>query len=109
VEILFEWTPALHQVVKEALTIKPQFRRWIVCNRKGEQYTKNGFDSVWQRLMVKAVEKGQIERFQFRDIRAKNASDEPDLGIAQARLGHASSEITERVYVRTAKKVRPLR
>lgn len=106
-ELLFEWTPALRQVVKDALKLKPQVRAWIVCNRKGQQFTKNGFDSVWARLMAKAEKK--IDRFQFRDLRAKSASDEPELSTAQARLGHRSSEITERVYVRTAKKVRPLR
>lgn len=105
--LLFEWTPALRQVVKDALKIQPQVRAWIVCNRKGKQFTKNGFDSVWSRLMAKAVK--NVDRFQFRDLRAKNASDEPELAVAQARLGHTSSEITERVYVRTAKKVRPLR
>ena len=105
--LLFEWTPELQQVVKDAQKLKPQFRQWIVCNRKGQPFTKNGFDSVWNRLMAKAEKK--IDRFQFRDLRAKNASDEPELAVAQARLGHTSAEITERVYVRTAKKVRPLR
>jgi hypothetical protein len=79
-ELLFEWTPELHQVVKDALKIKPQVRAWIVCNRKGKRFTKNGFDSVWARLMAKAEKK--TERFQFRDLRAKNASDEPELTAA---------------------------
>ncbi len=105
--LLFEWTPELRQVVKAALKLRPQVRPWIVCNRKGQQFTKNGFDSVWNRLMAKAEKK--IERFQFRDLRAKNASDEPELAVAQARLGHSDPKITERIYVRTAKKVRPLR
>jgi len=108
-ELLFEWSPELRQIVTDALKIKPQVRQSIVCNRKGKSFTKNGFDSVWNRLMAKATAKGAIERFQFRDLRAKNASDETDLADAQARLGHRNSEITERVYVRTAKKVRPLR
>ena len=105
--ILFEWSPELRQVVKDALNLKPQVRPWVVCNRKGKQFTKNGFDTVWNRLMAKAVKK--IERFQFRDLRANNASDEPELAVAQARLGHTSPDITSRVYVRTAKNVRPLR
>jgi integrase len=105
--ILYKWSPALRKVVKEALRLKPQVRSWIVCNRKGRQYTKNGFDSVWNRLLKKAEKK--IERFQFRDLRAKNASDEPELSVAQARLGHTSPAITKLVYVRTPTKVRPLR
>ena len=55
------------------------------------------------------IEKGKIERFQFRDIRAKNATDEAELTVAQARLGHTSSDIAQKVYIRRAKKVRPLR
>ncbi len=106
--LLFEWTPVLRQVVTRALKLKPQFRQNIVCNRKGKQYTKNGFDSVWQRLMDKAVGDG-MERFQFRDLRRKSASDEVDEAIAQRRLGHTSSRVTKQVYrVRPPDRVRPL-
>lgn len=110
--ILFEWTPALQKVVDDALQIGPRIRRFVVCNRKGEQYTKNGFDAVWSRLMAKATDperEGCIERFQFRDLRRKSASDEVDELIAQRRLGHASVSITNRVYRVKANKVRPLR
>ncbi len=73
-------------------------------------YTKNGFDSVWQRLMDKAtVDEGAIERFQFRDLRRKSASDEVDEKVAQMRLGHANVDITKRVYRVKPNKVRPLR
>jgi len=110
VELLFEWTPALREVVRQALTIKPQVRQHIVCNRKGKMYTKNGFDSVWQRLMDKATAgEGAIDRFQFRDLRRKSASDETDEKAAQMRLGHASPEITAKVYRVKPKRVKPLR
>ena len=46
VKILFEWSPTLRKVVRQALSIKPQVRQHIVCNRKGQMYTKNGFDSA---------------------------------------------------------------
>lgn len=110
--ILFEWTPALTKVVDDALSIGPQIRRFVVCNRKGEQYSKNGFDAVWSRLMAKATDperSGSIERFQFRDLRRKSASDEVDELVAQRRLGHASVSITNRVYRVKPNKVRPLR
>ena len=107
--ILIQWTPALRHVVKQALKIKPQLRKWILCNRMGKPITKNGFDSAWQRLMEKVTDKGAYERFQFRDIRAKNASDDEDIEVASDRLGHASQEITKRIYMRKARKVRPLR
>ncbi len=110
--LLFEWTPALRKVVKDALKLPPQVRAFIVCNRKGAPYTKNGFDAVWSRLMAKATDPkrdGHIERFQFRDLRRKSASDEVDEIVAQQRLGHASVAITNRVYRVKPKKVRPLR
>jgi len=47
-------------------------------------YTKNGFASVWQRLLDKATSgDGSIERVQFRNLRRKTASDEVDEKVAQ--------------------------
>lgn len=108
--ILFEWSPALRSVVQKSLALEPQVRQHIVCNRKGKAFTKNGFDSVWQRLMAKAT-KGDnaIEHFQFRDLRRKSATDEPDEKTAQERLGHSSPEITAKVYRVRPKRVKPLR
>lgn len=68
--------------MSRALRVKPQVRPNIVCSRKGKQYTKDGFDSVWQRLVDKAVAEG-MERFQFRDLRRKSASDEDDETVAR--------------------------
>ncbi len=48
------------------------------------------------------------ERFQERDLRAKTASDSDTLEEASARLGHASTAITQRVYRRKPVRVRPL-
>ena len=110
--LLFEWTPALKRVINDALKLQPRARQPIVCNRKGEPYTKNGFDSVWARLMARATDpqrEGHIKRFQFLDLRRKSASDEVDEIVAQQRLGHASVAITNRVYRVKPKKVRPLR
>lgn len=48
--------------------------------------------------------------FQFRDIRAKTASDTGDLGHSQRLLGHKSRDMTE-LYVREriGRRVKPLR
>ena len=48
--------------------------------------------------------------FQFRDIRAKAATDTGDLAHSQKLLGHRNREMTEH-YVRTrvGERVRPLR
>lgn len=106
--LLFEWTPALRAVVARALNIQPQVRLHIVCNRRGRPYGKNAFDSAWQRLMKRAVARG-VEKFEFRDLRRKSASDELSEAVAQKRLGHVSSAITRRVYRVRPSKVKPLR
>jgi integrase len=64
-----------------------------------------------QCAMGKAIEDPEnalTERFQFRDFRAKSASDDA-AEAASKRLGHASPEITAKVYRRKAEKVEPLR
>lgn len=48
------------------------------------------------------------EPFQFRDLRAKSASDDTPEAAAR-RLGHVDPGITEKVYGRTATRVKPLR
>ena len=48
--------------------------------------------------------------FQFRDIRAKTASDTGDLGHSQRLLGHKSRDMTEHyVRERIGQRVLPLR
>lgn len=108
----FAWTPALQTVVDDALKLEPRARQPIVCNRKGKPFTKNGFDSAWSRLMDRATDpkrEHHIERFEFRDLRRKSASDEVDELVASQRLGHTSVAITNRVYRVKPKTVRPLR
>ena len=69
----------------------------------------NAFDSLWQRFMDKALAETTVtDRFQERDLRAKVASDSDTLVEASERLGHASTEITQRVYRRKPVRVKPL-
>lgn len=51
----------------------------------------------------------KIQAFQFRDIRAKAASDIEDIKAAKGLLAHSSEELTRRVYVRKPKVVSPVR
>lgn len=51
----------------------------------------------------------RIKQFQFRDIRAKAASDIDDLRAASKLLGHAGERITADVYRRAGEKVNPTR
>lgn len=60
------------------------------------------------RKAVADEESALAEPFQFRDLRAKSASDDV-LEAATERLGHSDAAITNRVYRRKPVKVRPLR
>lgn len=51
----------------------------------------------------------RIRSFQFRDIRAKSASEIADLAAASSLLGHTEKEITEKVYRRIGQAVKPTR
>ena len=57
---------------------------------------------------LKDQKSGLTERLQFRDLRAKSASDDT-AEAASKRLGHADPKITERVYRRKAERAKPLR
>lgn len=109
--LLIEWSAELKKTIDDALREQPQFRRVIICNRSGKPYTTNGFNSIWHRYMRKAVEdkaNALVEPFQFRDLRAKSASDDT-VEAASARLGHSSTAFTDKVYRRKPTRVRPLR
>jgi len=51
----------------------------------------------------------RIKALQFRDIRARSASDIVDLSAASSLLGHSEKVITEKVYRRIGQAVRPTR
>ncbi len=107
--LLFEYTEELNEVLSRAKKLRPQLPgRYLIRTREGRQYTGSGFAANWQRLMRKAQKNG-IEKFTFHDIRAKSASDSASLREASERLGHTSMAMTDRVYMRTARKVKPLR
>jgi len=108
--LLFSWSTELRAAVDRALAIQPRVRRPVICNRRGKPYTSDGFSAVWSSARRKAIKLGKLEQpFRFNDIRAKSASDDPDLDRASMRLGHTSRQTTERHYLRTAKRVEPLR
>lgn len=109
--LLIEWSDALRAAVKRSLSQKPQVRQSIICNRQGKSYTVDGFAAIWYRAIRKAVKdpaSALQEPFQFRDLRAKSASDDT-IEAASLRLGHADPRITERVYRRRPKRAKPLR
>jgi integrase len=78
----------------------------------GSRYTSSGFQSIWQRLIKKALGMNIIqERFRFNDIRRKTATDiEDKLSREDARklLGHDTQKTTE-IYISGVRKVKTLR
>lgn len=111
--LVVEWSEELRVAVDN---VKQMHRKigslYLFHTRRGEPYLKadgttSGFDSIWQRWMRKALnETGLQERFTEHDLRAKTASDmEP--GHATELLDHASRALTERVYRRKTKRVKP--
>jgi integrase len=110
--LIIEWTDELRQAVDYAKAARPKdLAPHLFCTGKGRPYVKedgraNGFDSLWQRFMGRAMRAGLQERFQERDLRAKTASDMP-LELASALLGHADPRLTQRVYRRRPDLVRP--
>ena len=107
--LLIEWSEELSNVVIRAKRIEPQVRSALISNRQGKPYTGEGFDTVWQRTMQRALKSGTLlERFRFNDLRAKSASDDT-LAAATERLGHYDMRMTQKFYRRKPSRVRPLR
>ena len=108
--LLFSMSAELKAVLDRAAAIEPKVRRFIVCNLQGEGYTADGFSTLWNRARSKALkDKAIADALAFNDIRAKSASDYDRAERASQRLGHTSRETTERFYLRTPRKVSPLR
>ena len=72
--------PGSADVVKRAQAQPPRVRLPVICNKQGKPHTVDGFNTIFYRAMGKAVEVPDnplTERFQFRDLRAKSASERP--------------------------------
>jgi integrase len=108
--LIIAYSPELTAVLERAKLMKPHFRKALIANRQGKAFTGSGFATLWRRAMVKVYPKGrEAERYTFNDLRAKSASDTVELAEASARLGHSTTAVTKRHYVRKPAKVKPLR
>ena len=108
--LLYEWTPELRVAIDQTMRLPRSIRGlYLFCTERGQRYTANGFRSIWQRVMKKAVALG-LERFTEHDLRAKVVTDARSLGQdAQRIAGHKTSAMTDRyVKVRTVERVQPL-
>lgn len=111
--LIISWTDELRTAVDLALSSRPKSDvPWVFCTRKGDCYINengeaNGFDSLWQRFMKRAIAKTDLkEKYQEKDLRKKTASD-MNLLDAQRLLGHTSATTTKRHYRLRGERVTP--
>lgn len=90
---------SLEENIDAALKLTPQVRQFVIVNRAGKPYTRDGFQTQWKRAMTKAFP-DKADRFTFHDIRAKSTSDADTLEEARIRAGHADAKTTQRIYRR---------
>lgn len=91
----------------ERIKARPRERlsAWLIQDDNGKPLGTFGLRSRFD----KARKLAGVE-FQFRDIRAKAATDTGDLAHSQKLLGHRNREMTEHyVRARIGERVRPLR
>lgn len=103
-KLLFEWTPELRAVVDRARELRGKVRSLsLISNQAAQRYTVFGFSTLWQRTMAKAMKEG-VARFQFRDLRAVAAdrAEKPS-----ELLGHDDPRVTNRIYRRGPRRVKP--
>ena len=102
---LKRWSDELKRVYD--LACKGNSSLYVICNSRGERYSRSGFNSIWRRMQIKALEKGILqERFRFHDMKLKAASD-VDAERRAYFLG--STESTANRYNRTADETDPVR
>ena len=78
---------------------------WLIQDENGQPLTQFALRSRFDKARTLA----KVD-FQFRDIRAKAATDTGDLAHSQSLLGHKNREMTEHyVKARKGDRVRPLR
>jgi integrase len=106
---IIEWNDELRLIVRGILSERPQLRRVLICNGRGQAYSANGFQSQWQRLMRKCKADGFKDLYHFHDLRGKSASDAETDQEASDRLNHSSVEFTRRVYRRLPRRAPALR
>jgi integrase len=108
--LLFAMTVEFKAALYRALAEQPKVRRFLICNKQGIGYSADGFSTLWNRARKKALKAKKLATpFAFNDIRAKSASDDENADRASQRLGHTNRQTTERYYIRTPRKVSPLR
>lgn len=122
--LLIEWSDGLRAVYDRAIALKPDIpKQYLLRNREGQPYTPRGFGAMWQKLMRKVTRPGKdgsppilAERFKFRDLRRKAATDKAIATTeeeAQQLLAHSDVKTTRKHYLapraEKPRRVKPVR
>ncbi len=104
------WTDELRLLV-DMIKEESKGSMWLfpAAGSPGDHYRLAALDTAWQRVRAK-LRDCKKEPFQFKDIRAKHATDlEEAGGDATDNLQHSQRGLTKRHYLRKPKKVVSLR
>jgi integrase len=99
---------ALKEVLSRAKAIKrPVHSLYLFCNRKGTQYTYDGFQSIFYRHKKK-MGLGDIH---FHDLRAKATTDADSQGLNAQKLARHKSRTMTEYYIkqRQYERIEPLK
>lgn len=100
--LVIGWSEGLRRAVVEAVGTREFIPLVLLATERGQQYTGDGFRTLWHRAMIAAREADPaLKRFTFNDLRAKAGSDGRDWQL----LGHMDRRTFERIYNRLPRKV----
>ncbi|MBI4695510.1 MAG: tyrosine-type recombinase/integrase [Gammaproteobacteria bacterium] len=85
------WSPRLKGAIEMCRAEAPAGATRVVCNKKGNGYTRNGFESAWARLREDLAPKGAAVDWTFHDLKAKGISDFE--GDKRKFSGHATERM----------------
>lgn len=107
--IIIKWNKSLKECIEKAQKLKCYIRsKYLFCKKNGEPYTEDGFKSMYNRAMRKALAEGTLkEKFNYHDIRAKTYSDDKNREERRKRAGHTSHAMSS-VYDRLPTEANPM-
>ena len=96
-QVRFIWTEELLEAVERSRKTQP-IGEYVVRREDGKPYKHRHLAKVFRDNFP-----GEIESFMLKDLRAKHATDRDDPVMASYALGHSSSAITQKHYLRSAR------
>jgi len=104
--MIIEWSDELSSYVNLALKHHPHKSvKSLICTRKGNEYTPDGFSANFKR----AIKRSGVKHFTIHDLRKKSSIEASTLVEAKERLGHTTDSVTRTHYRNNTSKSKPLR